>query len=210
MRKILLTLILGSILISSVFALQMDELELRPSATLRFSPLNDLKLYITPEVRLDYFTADKFMLEVKAKYSLNKYLDAGAAYKLVLNQRNNDPLEVIHRVDVFAEGEYKIERFIPSLRLMYVNYDEDEGVSHFLRYKIKVDYNIPKSKIDPFLAAELYHQLIDASLYKMRYSIGADWRFAKKHSIGLAYKLDDYLADTRLKHIVALGYTYKF
>ena len=210
MRNTLIKLTLVSLLVSIVFAAQMDELELRPSATVRFSPIKKVKLYVTPELRFDYFTLDKFLLEAQVKYSPLKYLDVAAAYKLVLNRRNNDPVEVIHRVDVFVQGEYKIDRFIPSLRLMYVNYDEDEGVSHFLRYKIKLDYNIPKSKFDPFIAAELYHQLADGSLYKMRYSIGADWRFAKKMSIGLAYKLDQYMNSDRVKHIVELGYTYKF
>jgi len=209
--KHVLTKVIFCLLIAiPVVARQMDDLELRPSVTLRFSPIKKVKLYITPELRFDYFTLDKFLLESKIKYSPLKYLDVGAAYKLVLNRRNDDPLEIIHRVDVFAEGEYKIERFTPSFRLMYANYDEDEGVSHFLRYKIKLDYNIRKSKVDPYIAAELYHQLTDGTIYKMRYTLGADWRFAKKMSLELAYKLDDYINDTKLKHIVALAYTYKF
>ena len=210
MKQAFVRLALASLLVSIVFAAQMDELELRPSVTVRFSPIKKVKLYVTPELRFDYFTLDKFLLEAQVKYSPLKYLDIGGAYKLVLNRRNNDPLEVIHRVDVFIEGEYKIDRFTPSLRLMYVNYDEDEGVSHFLRYKAKIEYNVPKVKIDPFLAAEMYHQLIDGTIYKMRYSIGADWRFAKKMSIGLAYKLDSYFDSGKVKHIVELGYTYKF
>lgn len=205
-RKILL----GLLILGSTFAVQVDELELRSSATIRFSPFKKVKLYVTPELRFDYFTLDKFLLETEVKYSPFKFLDVGGAYKLVLNRRTNNPLEVIHRFDAYFEGDVDLGRFTPALRIMYVNYDEDDGVSHFLRYKAKLGYNIPKSKIDPSLSAELYHQLTGNTLYKMRYSIGADWRFAKQHSIGLSYKLDYYLGDTKLKHVVELGYSYKF
>jgi Protein of unknown function (DUF2490) len=210
LKNTFLRFALGLLIGSAIFAMQMDELELRPSATIRFSPIKKMKLSLTPELRFDYFTLDKFLLETEVKYSPLKYMDVGAAYKLVLNRRNNDPLEVIHRFDVYLEGEYEIDRFTPSLRLRYSNYDEDEGISNFLRYRVKVDYDIPKVKIDPYLGAELYHQLDDNTLYKIRYGIGADWRFAKKMSLGLAYKLDSYFDSGNVKHIVELGYTYKF
>ena len=44
----------------------------------------------------------------------------------------------------------------------------------------------------------------------MRYSLGAEYKINKNSSIGLGYMLDYYLQDYRNKHIINLGYTYKF
>ncbi len=206
--KICYSFALIGLLSFSLFA--QSRMEYRVSATVRFSPLKKVKLYLTPELRFRSTGLDKILLEAEAKYSPLKYLDVGGSYKLMIDKLHILPFELINRFDVYLGGEMDLGRFAPALRLMYVNYDEDEGISHFLRYKAKLDYDIPKSKIDPFVATELYHQLTDGTFYKMRFSIGADWRFAKKQSIGLAFKLDEYLDDARMKHIIDLGYTFKF
>ena len=44
----------------------------------------------------------------------------------------------------------------------------------------------------------------------MRYAIGASYKFNKKSSIGLSYMLDYYMTDYRNKHIIKVGYKYKF
>jgi len=209
MNKVLIKISIGLMLLSAVFAAQSADLELRPSATVRFSPIKKVKLYLTPELRFDYFELDKFLIEAEVKYSPLKYMDLGASYKLVMNFKTDDPTEYIHRFAFYTGVSYKIDRYTPSVRIMIANYDEDEGISNFMRYKAKLDYDIPKLKIDPYISAELYHQLSDG-LYKMRYAIGADWRFTKDHSIGLSYKLDDYIDADKVKHIVGVGYTFKF
>ena len=206
MKKIILILTL----LSLGFAFAQSETEFRASASIRFSPFKKIKLYLSPELRFTTERLDKILAGAEIKVSPLKVLDMGLGYKAVVNYKNDGSSELIHRIEVYSETEHDLGRFTPGIRIMYVNYDEDEGVSHFLRYKVKLAYNIPKSKIDPSLSAELYHQLTGNTLYKMRYSIGADWRFAKQHSLGLAYKLDDYLGDTKLKHVVELGYAFKF
>lgn len=194
----------------SIFLFAQDEVEARFSAGVRFSPLKDIKLYVTPELRVDKDGVDKFLTEIELKYSPLKVLDIGASYELLMNFKASDPTEYVHRLTIYSEAEHKVDRFSPSLRIMFANYDEDETVSNFLRYRAKVGYDIPSLKIDPSVSMELYHELTSGDFYKIRYSIGADWRFAKKQSIGLEYKLDDYVDSDKVKHIIGVGYSFKF
>lgn len=194
----------------SLILYAQDEMEYRASASLRFSPIKKVKLYFSPELRFENTGLDKLVLDAEVKYSPIKHLDVGGSYALILNKRNNNPTELINRFSVYIGTDFKWERLTPELRLMYTNYDEDSGNEHFLRYKAKLNYDIANLKVDPYLAAELYQQLSDGALYKMRYAIGADWRFAKDHAIGLEYKLDDYMDADKVKHIIGVGYSFKF
>lgn len=194
----------------SLIVFAQDEVEARFSAQLRFSPMKDIKLYVTPELRVDNEGVDKFLTEIELKYSPLKVLDIGASYELLMNFKTNNPTEYIHRLTIYSEAEHKFERFSPALRIMFANYDEDESISNYLRYRVKVGYDIPNLKIDPSISVELYHEITSGDFYKIRYSIGADWRFAKKQSIGLEYKMDDYVDADKVKHIIGLAYSYKF
>lgn len=206
--KKLYILALLAVLSLNLFA--QNEMEYRVSGSVRFSPVKKIKLYVSPELRLDESGLDKFLVETEVKYSALKILDVGASYKLLMNFKTNNPTEYVHQFTFFSQVEHKIDRFNPSLRVMFVNYDEDEGTSNLLRYKTKLEYDIPKIKIDPYIAAELYHEISTGEISKMRYSIGADWRFTNRQSLGLSYKLDDYLDADKKKHIVSLDYSYKF
>ena len=133
-----------------------------------------------------------------------------------------------HRFFADVAGTLKLDRFNISLRERWqytyrpgqttTRYDfdnswwEDTDVSsknsHVLRSRLQVKYDIPKSKITPFASVELYNNW---SLQKVRYTIGADWKIAKRHEISAFYryvnKSDD---DESNGHVIGLGYTFKF
>lgn len=192
----------------SVFAVTEQEMGYRASASVRIEPVKKVKLYLMPELRFGSSELDKLLLGTELKYSPLKYLDIGGSYNLVMNFKTVKPTEYTHRFAFYMGTSFKIDRFEPSLRIMYANYG-NEVISNFMRYKAKLDYDIPKAKIDPYLSAELYQQLT-GELYKIRYSVGVDWRFVKNHSIGLNYKLDNYINADKMKHIVNLEYGFKF
>ena len=187
-----------------------SETEYRFNVGFRYSPIKNLKLYLMPELRVDAGGVDKALAEVEAKYAVLKILDMGVSYKAIFNFKNSGVTELSHRVAVYSEVEHKIKRFRPSLRAMFVNYDEDEDASNFLRGRVKLEYNVRNVRIDPYVTAELYYQLSDGNVYKMRYAVGTDWRISKHHAVGLEYKLDQYTNSDKIKHIVGLGYTFKF
>lgn len=92
---------------------------------------------------------------------------------------------------------------------------EDKAVKgkgrNVLRSKLKVDYNIPKCKVDPYVDVELFNSW---ALQKIRYTVGIDWKLTKKHIFGLTYHYQDVNADDDDNdvdsHIIGLSYKFKF
>lgn len=80
-----------------------------------------------------------------------------------------------------------------------------------LRSRLKVDYNIPKCKVDPHAEVELFNSW---GLQKTRVTVGGDWKVAKQHTISFAYAYqnvgDDDDDNDPNSHIIAVGYKYKF
>lgn len=86
----------------------------------------------------------------------------------------------------------------------------DKG-SNVLRSRLQVEYNIPKSKVDPHASVELFNAW---NVEKVRYTVGADWKIRKKHVIGVNYIYqsingDDVDNDPN-SNIVSLSYKFKF
>lgn len=84
---------------------------------------------------------------------------------------------------------------------------------HVLRSRAKVEYNIPKCKIDPYASVELYNGW---ELDKTRYIVGLEWKIRKAHIIDLYYRYDNMGKQDPLEntdndmHILGATYTYKF
>ena len=83
--------------------------------------------------------------------------------------------------------------------------------SNVLRSRLQVEYNIPKSKVDPHASVELLNAW---NVEKVRYTVGADWKIRKKHVIGVNYIYqsingDDVDNDPN-SNIVSLSYKFKF
>lgn len=135
-----------------------------------------------------------------------------------------------HAVYAGLTGSVDIGRFTVSLRerWQYVyrpekttdRYDFDNEwweettvkgkAKNVLRSRLRVEYNIPKCKIDPFADVELFNKW---SIQKVRYTIGADWRITKKHSASLFYRFQDNHSDSSEAdnmHIIGAGYKFKF
>lgn len=83
--------------------------------------------------------------------------------------------------------------------------------SNVLRSRLQVEYNIPKSKVDPHASVELFNAW---NVEKVRYTVGADWKIRKKHVIGVNYIYqsingDDVDSDPN-SNILSLSYKFKF
>jgi len=84
---------------------------------------------------------------------------------------------------------------------------------HILRSRVKVGYDIPKCKIDPYASVELFNGW---ELDKTRYIVGVEWKIRKVHTVDVFYRYDNMGKQDPLEntdndmHIVGLGYTYKF
>lgn len=207
--------ILLIVLISSTSIAQevVNDIQSRISAGLSYKLNKKWKVSLAPEVRFDEsFSVDRFLIETKLRYKPIKILSLGVNYRFVVNYRDVKETQYLNRLGVSATIKKKIKRFEPAFRLLYSNYADDEITNKkFLRYKFSLSYNIPDCKLTPKIAAEIFHQLGDnSSLYKMRYTAGVDYKLNKKNYIGLRYKFDYYEYEYRNRHIIAVGYEFKF
>lgn len=78
-----------------------------------------------------------------------------------------------------------------------------------LRSRLKVDYNIPKCKVDPYAAVELFNSW---KIDKTRYRVGVEWKVTKKHAFDLSYCYQDSSkSDDDIDiHYMCIGYKFKF
>lgn len=136
-----------------------------------------------------------------------------------------------HRFNISLSGDVDWHRFTFSLRERWQytfrpektvpRYDfddeqwEDKTIKatskNVLRSRLQVEYNIPKSKVDPYANVELFNAW---SLQKVRYVIGADWKMSKKHTISAFYRYQTVNGDDDDNecniHIVGVEYKFKF
>ncbi len=82
---------------------------------------------------------------------------------------------------------------------------------HLLRSRLKVEYNIKKCPITPFVSYEIYNDFSEAfKADKHRYSAGGEWKIKKKHSISLAYLYQHGAGDDDGGNTHAIDISYKF
>ena len=82
--------------------------------------------------------------------------------------------------------------------------------SNVLRSRLQVSYDIKAVPFEPYASCEMYHD--DGGLKKTRYTIGGDYKIAKKHTIGLYYRYQDFSGsdEGESTHILGVGYKFKF
>lgn len=136
-----------------------------------------------------------------------------------------------HRFNATITGSFDLGRFGFSIRERYqytyrpqattTRYDFDNEWwentdvrskhNHILRSRLKIDYNIPKSKLTPYVSAELFN---DLSLTKSRFIAGADYTLKKTHTFGVFYRYqvvnsNDEDNETN-EHMIGFSYKFKF
>lgn len=188
-----------------------NDFQTRTEAKFSLEPVDKLSLSLSPEIRWDEsFSVSKYMLETGISYKPLKGLTLGGSYRFIINPRESKATEYLHRFALYTSYKKKIARFEPALRIKYTNYTEDMSLGEFLRYRAKLEYDIKACKITPLLSAEAFHNLSGSQIYKMRYAIGAAYKFNKHNSVDIGYMLDYYMQDYYNKHILKVGYKYKF
>jgi len=183
--------------------------------------LKDFEFSIIPEFRLqDDFTMDEYIFEGKLGYEPFKYLDLAASYRLNTNVKTKGNV-ITHSLVFDATGKIKIDRFNASLRTRFSN-ESDSGDNasgnYLLRPRVKLQYNIRKSKFEPYISYELFHNLKKNSIEKGRFDAGINRDLGKHHKVGLYYRLQDYFpeknaiikSDKNSINILGINYGFKF
>ena len=157
---------------------------------------------------------NEFLLEGAVSYEPLKYLDLGARYRFALLMDQEDGREFTHQMAFDIRGKYNFGRFRFQLRTRLTNYsDLDMGVylvNPYLRYRFKMEYDIKGIALFPMCSMELFHQLEDREINKLRYSLGLEYRINKSNRIELKYHLQDYLKKDYYRNIISLQYDFLF
>ncbi len=135
-----------------------------------------------------------------------------------------------HRVNIDLAGNVDLGRWNISLRERWqytyrpekttTRYDFDNAkwedttvngkAESVLRSRLQVEYDIPLCTWTPYASVELYNAW---SVEKVRYTLGADWKINKQHTIGLYYRFQQYnhLDDGDVNtNIIGASYNFKF
>lgn len=211
LQVFLLTALLFSIK-KNIHAQEVEnQYKIRTELELSFKPIKKLKLTFMPQLRFDQdFSLDKYLFETGIEYKPIKFLELSGTYRFIVNPRETKDTEYFNQYGFSATAKKEFGRFEPAFRLRYSNYaDDDISDKNFMRYKVSLKYDIKNCKITPFVTAELFQQIDDGDLYKMRYSTGLDYKLFKKNYLGVSYKFDYYNTEYKNRHIISLGYKIK-
>lgn len=173
--------------------------------------------------RSDFGKIDRFSHALELSYKPVKYLKVGGAYNLINFNHEKKGWEIRHRYYFYATGSVSVGRFGFSLRERFQS-TKRQGVEEtakranpklYLRSRLKVDYDIPKSKFEPFVSVELFNTLNDPQENKMdrwRGIAGTSFKLNKKNTFQVYYRYTNYKDDdddTDI-HQIGAGYSFKF
>jgi hypothetical protein len=160
-------------------------------------------------------------LEAGLQYKLTDFLSASASYRITENIEDDDSYHLRHKWFVDLKGSVDPGDFALSLRLRfqerYKTYFEDENDeipdSH-IRAKLKVDYDIPSFKLNPYVFTELFCPVFrdpERTTDKSRIGAGFEYNITKKQSIETEYMFQrDFLPKLKDLHLLSVNYKFSF
>lgn len=198
----------------------VSDLRSRSSLKIDKAIFNTLNLYGEVELGMEQNISKlgKLLAETGITYSPFRFLDFETHYRLTKNRRNyTDRYKYTHQFALSAEAKHKIDRTRFYYRLQYQNIDDDATsftavAEHRNIYKnrLKVKYNIRKSKINPFASTELYFipgtKNIDATRLKSLF--GIEYNLPKKNEIKIFYRNDRELTNYIPYTYHTIGFSY--
>ena len=191
--------------------------------TKRIIPGLNLSLEEDFRLRDNLSEVDRFSTTLELSHKPWKFLKLGGAYNLINYNHETKGWEVRHRYYFFATGSYRINRFTVSLRERFqstyrVGVKETSKRANpklYLRSRLEVEYDIRNCKFEPFASVELYNTLNDPQgnkMNKLKYTAGSKYKLNKRNSLQLYYRYVNFKDDDEGngKHMIGLGYSYKF
>jgi len=192
-------------------------------AELEFSKkiVKNLKFEFNPELRLlDNYKMDAYILEGGLSYKMHKYLTLAAYYRYENEWDYKKSTGAykgqigLNRLAFDAKTGFSLSRFDFAFRLRYTKSifnDSSDDEKSFFRYRLKIGYDIKKSKFVPYVSAEAFHDLDTKEFTKYRYTAGIDYSLNSKNEVGLFYRIQDYTETGKESiNIIGIGYNFKF
>jgi len=158
----------------------------------------DLRLEFNQEVRFveNASLFDKSVTEIGLKYDIVKNIRIGATYRLTNKRRLDNSYRQWHRYNIDFSFRQSISDFRFTFRTRYQSQYKDilsselgKVPDNYLRNRISLQYRKYR-KVKPYISTDFFVPiLISSSIFidEMRYTIGTDYQFNRKYSLGLVY-----------------------
>lgn len=160
---------------------------------------------------------DEFLIESAVKFNLIKHIDLIGFYRFSRSFDDDWGFFNEHRLTggvVFwvKPGRFKIslqEKMQFGFKNIYQN-----GINiletKILRSKFITSYNIPKSKLNPYISAEVYYDLSpfnQMEFSKGRYKLGVEYDLKRKFSLDIFLQFQHKLNTQKQYNLFAVGFT---
>lgn len=168
-----------------------------------------------PEWRMEMWNdKNEYLIETGLSYAPIPYLKLEGKYRYTFLYTAEKVAETSHQMAFDIKGKYGYKRFDFQLRTRLTNYSDFEMgeylVNPYLRYRLKAEYNIKGIKLFPSFSLELFHQLDDREINKLRMTMGLEYHIQQHHRLEINYHLQDYLKKAYFRNVVALQYKFVF
>ena len=123
----------------------------------------------------DWGKTDRWGLDVGGAYSVLPFLKVAAGYEIHYRNRGEAGWKFRHRYHFDGTLSTRVQRLKVSLRERFQHTFDSSGDEFRWRSRVKLAYDIPKCKIEPYASVEMYNGLNRGERFdvqRMRYRGG--------------------------------------
>ncbi|MDX2359312.1 MAG: DUF2490 domain-containing protein [Crocinitomicaceae bacterium] len=231
MKRFLQFFAIAALIVSANSARAQNDFGLWTSLEFSAPVTKDIKLGLNAQARFDNSVTrmNNAFLSPFIKWNAHKYFSVGANYRLqsvpyngstsnrVLSQRFTIDLEFRNITKLIS----KDSRLGLTLRLRGTSKIRKEKLTqNYLRFRLKADYNIPKTKLKPYIAAEMFLHFNDQIVYTftevrtkhnfnaLRARLGFEYPIMKQHSVKFFGQYERQLISGKNDFVIGVGYAY--
>jgi len=216
-----LSLVLGVTLISITSYAQSRDYGLWTGADVSQKLSKRLSFDLAGELRLKdtLTTVDEFLAEFGLGVKINSHFDLFGGYRLGRSEEE-DAFYTNHRFTLGAKTDWDIRRLKVGYNMRYEyefaemftnGYNLEE--SKRIRGKISLDYNLPKTRVTPYISAELFYDMSpnkEREFNRIRYRVGANIPVNKHNKVELFTQYQKNLNAKTDKSSIVIGLFYSF
>lgn len=216
-----LALLLGAFGLGFTAAAQERDYGLWTGAEISQKLNKRISLSLAGEFKLkDSLTkVDELLAEFSLGVKINSHFDLFGGYRLGRSD-DNDAFFTNHRFTLGAKTDWDINRLKVGYNIRYEyefaeiytnGYNLEE--SKRIRSKGSLEYNLPGSKLTPFVSAELFYDMSpnkEREFNRIRYRLGSDYAINKRNKLEIFAQYQKNLNAKTDKSSVVLGLFYSF
>lgn len=224
MKKIVISIVfIAGLLLLGAKAISQDIYGLRAGVEITKPLTRSLSVSFAPELRLSSspLKFDDILLEVSIAFKPLKWLQLTGGYRYSrfyesdFDDRFND-----HRYYIAIRPRVDLGRFTLTYRGQFQRhmiYWYDMGYSIEIkdnfRNRLQISYNVPNTKIEPFVMGELYYDLTSGKqkeFNRLRVRVGASYPLNKRNEIEVFGQYQTKLNSSTPETFYVLGIFYNF